>query len=351
MIKLNPITSNSSGLYNTTRAIADGLRKPFYNWRSHGTWTSFALAIIFKAPIMILGLVLSLPFRQISIWSSPGQHVVTSTSEKKAKKVTDKVTILSYNILGMPSYHAAKEQRKGISERINEAFKVIDGADADVVMLQEVHAGSALEEKIMTNYADKYSTFYRDMGQKVFFLGSGLMVFTKLKNTTFTFERFNQAAELPTKKGIGVLTIKDGDDAVLRIANTHFQSGKSEYIQAIRQAQTEQIIAFADRTPKVPFFFGGDLNIDRNGDEYIDEHPLHHTQEKIRDGFQTDEERKKATLADFEGTSEPAKLAVDNILGINAGDWKISIEQRGSFDNKDESPSDHAAMLATLTRD
>lgn len=347
------LTSNTNIIYNGFRSIADTLRTPFYQWRSHGTTPSFISALLFKAPIMLAGLLASLPFRKISIWAAPKEGFVTTKTTTPGQDVSNKVTVLSYNILGMPSYHAAKEQRPPIKERLDEVFRIIEESNADVVMLQEVHAGSELENAIMERLKDKYSQFYRDMGQKVFFHGSGLMVFSKYKNVDFEFHAFDKAAEIETRKGFGVLTIKDNNDkAVMRIADTHFQSGKSDKVKQIRREQTQQIIDFAHQTADVPFFFAGDLNIDRNDVEYTADHPLHHSQAYISDGFENDEARAKPTLADFEGqTTAPKELAVDNILGVNTkGKWEMKIEQRGTFANKATSPSDHAAMLATLTR-
>ncbi len=347
---LMTVTRNTDFIYNVNRKAADFLRIPLNNWRSHGSLPSFVLSIIFKAPVMAMGLIASLPFRKLSIWTHPG--VVETTTEAESKQVANETTILSYNILGMPSFHAAKEKRPGINERIAGIFSEIRRSNADIVMLQEVHAGSYLEEKIIAEFKREYKTIYSDLGPATLFLGSGLMILTKLKDTQCVFHPFESSSEFHTVKGFAVLSVKGEEGKeVIRIANTHLQAGAGKKIERIRRHQAEQILREAEKTLEVPFVFGGDLNSDRLSDEYSAKHPLHHKKEGITDGFD-EETRNKPTFMGSHG-DKGDELAFDNIIGVNIeGKWNLStqISEPKTFNNRTSSPSDHAALLATLTR-
>jgi endonuclease/exonuclease/phosphatase family metal-dependent hydrolase len=346
-------TLHANFLYRHTRAAADWLRKPFYKLRPKTFFQK-----VWQVPLILGSLISSLPFRFISMLSSPG--FVKTTTNAEMKEVSDKISILSYNILGMPSYHAGKENRPPIEERIENIIKIIRDSNADVVMLQEVHAGSELEKKLIEALKDKYATIYHDAGPKTFFHGSGLMTLTKYKNTSFTFDKFKKRNEIETKKGIGVLEIKDSDgNAVVRIANTHLQSGGSTKRQATRKAQAQQIVDTANQQPKIPFFFGGDLNIPRGTEEYEISPIKKDKTQNVHYGFSSEDEEQKPTLTDYlkqneDGTWETLELPVDNIIGIfdqklgMVADFAVKQAEGSNFNDREKSPSDHAAMLATV---
>lgn len=348
----NRPTLHANGLYRCTRAATDWLRTPFYKLRPQ---TFFQKA--WQAPLIILSLVSSLPFRFISMLSNPGHVKTTTNAPKKLIDETEKIKVLSYNILGMPAYHAGKENRPPIEERIDNIIKIILEADADVVMLQEVHAGSKLEKQLIAALKDKYATIYHDAGPKTFFHGSGLMTLTKFENTTFKFDKFKKRSEIETKKGIGVLEVSDRNgNSIVRIANTHLQSGSSEKKQAVRRAQAQQIVDTANAKPAVPFFFGGDLNIPRGSEEYNASPIRKDKSNRVHYGLGEGEEM-TPTLRDFlkknkDGSWQTLELPVDNIIGIyeSAQVSHFSVNQAEGSDFSDHltSPSDHAAMIAEI---
>ena len=343
--------TNTGYIYDHSKWVEDFLRRSFYEDTFDGkSWIQYLISMILNLPKMVGGSILALPFRLISMWSMPEGGFVETESDCDARQVADEISVLSYNVLGMPAFHADKEQRSGIQERIDDVFKVIHDADADVVMLQEVHAGSKLENQFIEEFKGDYKTFYHNIGPKVLFLGSGLMVMTKFANTEFEFVPFEKTSELATQKGFGVLTIKDDDgNVVMRIADTHLQSGHSADKEDVRKEQVMQIQAYANAHEDAPLVFGGDLNIDRRGSEYQDpSHPIH----AFADGFSSDRARLNPTLADYEGRDrQPEKLAVDNILATNLGGWKMGKTRQVSefMDNK-TAPSDHGAQKVVFSK-
>lgn len=354
------LQTNTHSIYDCARSASDFFKKPLYEWRPYQKSDRFQVVKILMVAVMALGFVASLAFRQIAIWASPGKNLfsknnfVTTTTGAQVKKVADEVSLLSFNILGMPGFKSDMEGRPSIQERMTDVFDVIKRANADIVLLQEVHAGSSLENKIIEEFKDDYGVIHHDMGQSVLTLGSGLMVMTKFAHVDFEFHAFDDCSLMGSRRGFGVLTIKDEkDQVVMRVANTHleaggFSDGESPQ-RRIRRSQAKQILDFAQSHKDSPFVFAGDLNIDRRRTEYAD---LSHPVRQFADGFGDDDKGRRQPTNHAIGIKESGhpNQALDYVLGTNLGEWKLNKPEYLSDFEPVDAPSDHASVKVSITR-
>lgn len=307
------------------------------------------------------------------------------THEGSAQSIVieDNTKILSFNILGFPKQQTDREKRphfldpvQDADSRISKIFNAIRREQPDILLLQEVHdEGNQIDETIINGLNDQFSTFYTHTlrGQKV--LGSGLLVATRYKNTSFEMHPFTIDGGADRKyvyKGFGILSIRDDNDKlIMRIANTHLQSGKATKEQEvsregatltsaqIRDLQAREIIAKLEELnatePAEINAFGGDLNVDRtnpddtfvNGEMSI----LHPDNPALQDGFYRAGDKSPRQLCPSDYTQQDIgedPEAVDNIVSL-PGSHKMVTEKVSEFANYNDI-SDHAMIKTTFYR-
>ena len=262
--------------------------------------------------------------------------------------------------MGFPKGQTDRENRphfldpvKGANSRISKIYNTIKAEQPDILLLQEVHdEGNQIDEHIINGLSDQFSTFYTHTlrGQKV--LGSGLLVATRYKNTSFEMVPFTSDGGADRKyvhKGFGIISVRDNNDKlVMRVVNTHMQSGPTDSLETtfdgctmtygqIRNNQMQQVITTLnqlDAQEKASVnIIGGDFNADRASGESFP---------RLQDGF-TKEQRVAYTQLDLGQTPK----AYDNIVSL-PGKHKMVTRVASPFTSYND-PSDHAALVTTIT--
>lgn len=342
------------GVYEGCQRLSDWLRTPFNYWYSK---TDSVVVRVLKGLIVAPSLVLSLIPRKIAIWSNPNSFKHTKTNVVPIQ-IASKVKIVSYNVLGFhDSQVVGQEHQRSWKERFDEFTKVIDDSDADIVLIQESFSGSDLEKRLIERFKNKYSDFWGDIGAKACFFSSGLFVMSRLKNCSLeSFHRYSThlgASKSFMNKGFAVMAIKDdSNNVVMRVANTHLQSGSCQQVFDVREQQVRQLMTHLEGlSPKgkeVLSVVGGDLNVNRlNEVEWSRSslNPINNSKVRVDPQF----DYKLPTQADLnEDGSVKTLEAIDNILIANSSvKGSIRLQIVSAFRGR-AAPSDHSALLATL---
>lgn len=175
----------------------------------------------------------------------------------------DTVKILSWNIYMLPTPFTTTQQL----QRAKAIVEVLDDADYDVVVLQEVFKKkvfSYLVENLRCSYPHFYTTPFKARFLKT---TSGLLVVSKLPITQTASILFKECkgADCIAQKG-ALLVEVEKNSRRLQIVGTHLQAEEDSASQSIRERQYASILGKLlqpFRKPNVPQVIAGDLNTSR----------------------------------------------------------------------------------------
>ena len=303
------------------------------------------------------------------------QPYVETRGDGEPIVIDSEIRILTWNILGFHKEQTDREKRphfldpvKDYKTRLDAISEVIKKNKPDVLLLQEVHdEPSDIDKKIVQSLDDDFYVFYTHILRNTELThGSGLLVATRYKNTSFdafVFKNKGGVDRTYVNKGFGILSIRnDNGMLIMRVVDTHLQSGNSKRQDAIddqgntlscseiRDLQIREIVAKLRELdalePAEVNVIGGDLNVNRN--DIVDLYPggrmalLHPDNPALQHGF-------SKQLSPYDNTQQDIgeePEAVDNIVAL-PGPHTIVTEQITSYAKYDD-PSDHGALMATI---
>jgi endonuclease/exonuclease/phosphatase family metal-dependent hydrolase len=196
---------------------------------------------------------------------------------EKTLPADKKIVILSWNVCCF---------NEGISmlfggvlpwqNRMDRLAAKLEKSEADLICLQEVFSREAAEA-LTLKLKKKYAHFYLNIGPKVygfdkaaFGIPSGLFIASKYPLSHPTFRPYD-AEETPKIRGYGFFSaeIKSQKGTTARLIATHLQPGSTAQDRQFRHNQLQALLNSMDS--KTPTFIFGDLNIERDSEEYLKE--------------------------------------------------------------------------------
>jgi endonuclease/exonuclease/phosphatase family metal-dependent hydrolase len=182
-------------------------------------------------------------------------------------------SVLSWNAClqpgGMSRSHGGMVEP---SQRIDAVLEQIEREDPDVLALFEMQDTVILKE-IAERLKTRYAHFYVHNGLEGHKDGGGILIASKYAVSDYSFHRFkdfNGVAKW-VNKGFATFSLESEGQKFGRLFATHMQWGSPEESSATREKQLQQILDFAGEAYEkegTPLFLAGDVNIDRDSEEF-----------------------------------------------------------------------------------
>ncbi|HSX13100.1 MAG TPA: endonuclease/exonuclease/phosphatase family protein [Chlamydiales bacterium] len=192
-----------------------------------------------------------------------------------------KFTVLSMNICGMPGgLSLIFGGVPPLNSRISRIVERILAANADVVLLQEVHDEDGAYE-LYDRLKNKYSDFYLNIGTQATTLNSGLFACIKSKTVNPSFSSFKEieGSHRSVNKGCFNFTIGSKEAPIAHIFHAHLQPSPDDMNPTSSEKKTRQLElqhilrkmhSIPNRMFDAPIVLAGDMNIAYGSEEYND---------------------------------------------------------------------------------
>lgn len=188
---------------------------------------------------------------------------------------TDKLTIISSNVAGLPIPSKFDKDGKVVPKTQKIMGEMLNNSGIDIICVQEDFQYHAILAKQMTNYP--YQT-YTSGGVPV---GDGLNIFSKYPIYNIErveWETFNGILDAAndglTPKGFLKCTV-DFNGVLIDVYNTHLDANGSLADCAAKKAQLEQLRAYINENSKDrPVMITGDMNIATHCDVNAEFYPV-----------------------------------------------------------------------------
>ncbi len=222
--------------------------------------------------------ILFLCISQLVFGSSAMEYFASDATERFVEEEAE-ITLLNWNILGLPNDQVAVRPWE---ERVDAIAEKILLIDADLVILQECfepQLSLALRDRLRKSYAHSYLHLEESSTP----LTSGLALFSKLPVDDFRFIPHPDLLDTERDFKMGTIEfvlLNTSHLPVAHIAASHFQGssncewrvgltedGKRLSYAEVRQQEAGHILSLFS-PHKIPHYVCGDLNVDRRSTEY-----------------------------------------------------------------------------------
>lgn len=174
----------------------------------------------------------------------------------------DTLKIVSWNVYLRPEILTDFQR-----ERVGDISSALLNTKADVLCLQELF--HARHRRRLIDTLKREYPYYVHPGKSGFKQCSGLMIFSKYKITGsfMSYYRQHRKADAMANKGIQIADIWIGD-TILRVANTHMQSGGEAKSQQIRDMQYRHLKTAVQSYYSWEYVIAGDLNTNADSNSF-----------------------------------------------------------------------------------